>query len=61
MKDSIEYQELTKLAPASAHIERFDDVAAAVDARSSGRSQLLAAPARTAPDAGIARPFQFDL
>jgi polar amino acid transport system substrate-binding protein len=55
-KGSIEDQELTKVAPAGARIERFDTVAAAVDAYSSGKSQLLAAGVSVVAAATQANP-----
>jgi polar amino acid transport system substrate-binding protein len=65
-KGSIEDQELTKVAPASARIERFDNVAAAVEAYSSGKAQLLAAgvsvaAAATQTHAGLEADAKFVL
>lgn len=42
-RGSIEDQELTKVAPADARIQRFDDNAASLNAYISGTTQLLAA------------------
>jgi polar amino acid transport system substrate-binding protein len=55
-RGSIEDQELTKVAPAGVKIERFDNVSAALEAYSSGKTQLLAAGVSVAAAATQTNP-----
>ncbi|HEX7638195.1 MAG TPA: transporter substrate-binding domain-containing protein [Burkholderiaceae bacterium] len=55
-RGSIEDQELTKVAPTGARIERFDNVSTALKAYSSGKTQLLAAGVSVAAAATQTNP-----